>query len=265
MRTSGLVATAFLCIATPAWAQPPQVPLGSVAPAPGALGMLGPRTVVPALIACTDLPTAVTPIRTLYVRAPHIGDSHQASYRGDVVVLSGGTPQGLAIGQRYFTRRVTPPLFGEPLTSTSRASIRTSGWLTVIAADERAALARIDYACDAIGSGDYLELFVESTLPAAVAADGPTDFSNLGQVLFGPDRRQSFGAGDFLSLDRGSAQGLTPGMRIAFYRDRRNGTPLVELGGGIVVEIAPDTAKVIVERAREEVRLGDYFGIRRAP
>ena len=78
----------------------------------------------------------------------------------------------------------------------------------------------------------------------------------------GTDRNEMFGAGDFISIDRGSAQGLTAGTRVAFYRDRRNGTPLVELGRGIVLEVSATTAKVILEGARFVVRSEDYWGIR---
>ena len=81
--------------------------------------------------------------------------------------------------------------------------------------------------------------------------------------LFGVDRRESFGAGDFLSIDRGIAQGVVAGARVAFYRDRANGTPLVEIGSGVVVEVSADTSKVVVQRSSEEIRRGDYAGFQR--
>ena len=140
--------------------------------------------------------------------------------------------------------------------------MRTTGWLTVIGADEHSALARIDYACDGVASNDYLDPYVEPVLPRDVAADGRIDFSNLGRVLSGVDRRESFGAGDILSIDRGSAHGVTAGGRVAFYRDRRNGTPLVELGTGIVVEVSAGTSKVILDRSRSAVSSGDYAALK---
>jgi hypothetical protein len=218
---------------------------------------------VPAIVACTNLPATDAPPATLRIVAPHVGDAHLASYRGHIVVLNGGTPQGLMVGQRYFTRRIQPPMLGVAEGPGARASVRTTGWLTVIAADEQSALAQVDYACDAVDAGDYLEPYVEPVVPRTLAADGPTDFSNLGQVLFGTDRREQFGDGDFLNIDRGSAGGIAPGTRIAFYRDRGNGTPLVPLGIGIVVEVSAGTSKVVVQRGSEEIRLGDYYGVRR--
>lgn len=251
---SGLLLSLAL-LAAPAAAQLPAPP-AAVAP-------LGPRTVVPATVVCTNVPTDDVPSPAYSILAPHVGDGREFSYQDGLVVLSGGTPQGLTAGARYFTRRYTPPPTGQAVGEPTRGSIRTTGWLTIVAADEHSALGRIDYACTGVASGDYLEPFVEPALPAGIAPDGLTDFNSLGRVLFGMDRRESFGAGDLLSIDRGTAQGMAVGTRIGFYRDRRNGTPLVELGSGVVVEVSEQTAKVVVERARFPVALGDYFGVRK--
>lgn len=247
----------ILLAAAPATAQ---TPLAAIAPPQGPV--LGPKTVVPASVACADVPVAAPPSSPLRVVAPHGDNQHEFSYRNDIVVLSGGTPEGLMPGQRFFTRRFRAPRNGESISAKDRGTVRTSGWVTVIGVDEHSALARVDYACDSVATGDYLDGYVEPALPTDVAADGASDFSNLGRVLSGVDRRESFGAGDILSVDRGSAHGLASGMRVAFYRDRLNGTPLVELGTGIVLDVTPETAKVVLERARFAVGSGDYVAVR---
>lgn len=247
----------LLLAASPATAQ---TPLSALAPSAGPT--LGPKTIVPANVACTDVPVMAAPSSPLHIVAPHGGDTREMSYRNDVVVLNGGTPGGLLPGQRYFTRRFTAPRNGEEISSRDRGTVRTSGWLTVIAADEHSALARIDYACDGVATGDFLEAYVEPVLPSTPPAATQTDFSNLGRVLSGVDRRESFGAGDILSVDRGTSHGLAVGTRIAFYRDRQNATPLVELGTGIVLEVTSDTAKVVVDKARFAVTSGDFVALR---
>jgi hypothetical protein len=251
---------AALVISLPALAQSAQPPLAAIAPPAGPV--LGPKTLTAAHVACTDSSVTTAPASPLHVVAPHSGDSHELSYRNDVVVLSGGTPEGLMAGQRFFTRRYRAPRNGEPVSDRDRGAVRTSGWITVIAADEYSALARVDYACDGVAAGDYLDAYAEPTLPAQVAAEGPTNFSALWRVLPGVDARESFGAGDVLSIDRGSAHGLSGGIRVAFYRDRENGAPLVELGTGIVVEVTMDSAKVVVDRARSAIVTGDYVALR---
>jgi hypothetical protein len=256
MRTSGLFCSVLLLAATPVAAQS----LISLAPPPAPI--YGPKTVVPAHLACTDVPVPAHQPPALRVLAPHGSDDRELSYRDAVVVLSAGTPQGLAPGQRFFARRLLGPRAGEAVTDKVVGAVHTSGWLTVIAADENSALARVDYACDAVMSGDYLEPYIEPVLPTLAAASGRTDFSNLGRVLQGTERHELFGAGDFVAIDRGASQGLTAGARVAFYRDRQNGTPLVELGTGIVMEVTPTTAKVVLDGARFVVRSDDYWGLR---
>lgn len=257
MRIFALLCGVSLTAAAPVAAQS----LATLAPPPAPI--YGPRTVVPAHLACTDLPVASFVAPALRVLAPHGDEPREFSYRDSIVVLSGGTPQGLAPGQRFFARRLLSPRAGEAVTDTVIGAIHTAGWLTVVAADEHSALARVDYACDAIVSGDYLEPYAEPALPAQVAAPtGAIDFRNMGRVLQGTDRHEMFGAGDFVSIDRGASQGLTAGTRIAFYRDRQNGTPLVELGTGIVLEVSPAAAKVVLDNARFVVRSDDYWGVR---
>jgi len=252
MRTA-LVLLGAVLTAMPAVAQ---ITAADV-PAPA----LGPRTVVSATVSCTDTPTGGGPQGSLRVVGPQAADGRQSVARGELVVLSGGTPQGLAIGQQYFARRLKKPLNHETITPANPGAIQTTGWLTVVAADTRFAIARVEYACVPIDAGDYLEPYAEPALPREVAAKGLTDFSELGRVLFGVHRREAFGAGDLLSIDRGQARGMAAGTRVAFYRDHRNGMPLVEIGEGIVVEVSGETSKVVVERAAVDVLRGDYYGI----
>jgi hypothetical protein len=262
LRSTGLFLAFFSCSALSASAQSPLIQL---VPPSGGPGTLGPRTVIAPTIACTDLPTISIPDPPLRVLAPHSADKHLISRAGDIVVLNGGTGRGFAVGQRYYTRRVTLPISREPISAVDRGAIRTSGWLTVVAADDQSTLARIDYACTAIEAGDYLEPYVEPAVPTAVAADGRTDFTNLGRVLSGVDRREQFGAGELVSIDRGAAQGVSLGTRVGFYRDREMGTPLVEIGVGIVIEVVAESAKVVLEWTHQDVRRGDYYGVRGTP
>jgi hypothetical protein len=271
MRTIGLALSGVLVAVSSAFGQISSIQVIEAQPTDP---RFGPRTLTPALVACADLPTMTTPAPGLRVIAAQAGDNRVVFAPGEVVVINAGTPQGVNVGNRYFTRRVLPGVdSGEP-TVFNPGAIRTTGWITVIGADQGFALARVDYACDNIEAGDYLEPYVEPTLPASVAPDGEPQFVNwnpqtyrwesvdIGRVLFGVDRRQSFGAGDLLNIDRGTARGVGPGTRVGFYRDRLNGTPLVEMGAGVVVEAAADTAKVVVTRASEAVMRGDYVVIR---
>lgn len=271
MRTFGLVLSGVLAAASTAFGQVSSV---QVIQAPTTNSNFGPRTLNAAIVACTDLPTPTLPTPTLRVLAAQAGDERQAYGTGELLVLSGGTPQGLTVGTRYFTRRLQLGLDGDRPSALAPGALRTTGWVSVVAADQGFALARVDYACDNIEAGDYLVPYVEPALPEKPAEDGPPKFVNwnaeqyrwegveLGHVLFGADRRQTFGAGDVTNIDRGASHGIGLGTRVGFYRDRRNGTPLVEVGAGLVVESSADTSKVVLTRASEAVIRGDYVVIR---
>ncbi len=259
MRISCWSLALWLAAAAPLAAQTPLITLVPP-PAP----VFGPKRVIPAHLACTDLLVSAHQPPALRILAPFTGDTREFATRNDIVVFNGGTPQGLAAGQRFYARRLLPPRTGAPVSPTDLGAVHTAGWLTVVAVDEHSALARVDYACDAIFAGDYLEPFIESALPADLAdTTVQPDFSSLASVLQGVDRHETFGAGDLLSIDRGAAFGITTGSRVAFYRDRGNGTPLVDLGTGIVLEVSAETSKVVVDRARFEVMMGDYVALRR--
>jgi hypothetical protein len=259
MRTFGLVLSGVLLAAVSAFGQVSSV---QVIEPSGTNPALGPRTVTPAIVACTDLPTTTTPVAALRIIAAQAGDDHSVYAPGEIVVINGGTPQGLLPGQRYFTRRLQLGIDGLEPSVTSPGALRTTGWLTVVAVDERFALARVEYACDNVERDDYLAPFVEPVLPEAAAAGGPPNFSDMGRVLFGSDRRQTFGAGDLANIDRGTAQGIGLGTRVSFYRDRMDGTPLVEMGEGVVIETSTETSKVVLVRARDAVWRGDYVVVR---
>lgn len=269
MRTPLLVLTGLLATAGSAAAQTPTL---TVLQPSTTNTDLGPRSLTPTWLACTDWTTSAMPTSTLRLVASQSALTNQTFRTGEVVVINTGTPL-VTPGQRYFVRRyqdgvggdtqVRYGMAGQTANAAERGAIRTAGWLTVVAADQRFALAHVDHACDPLMIGDYLDPFVEPTLPATIAPPGQTDFSNLGKVLFGTDRRLTFGDGDVLSIDRGTAHGITPGMRLSFYRDRMIGTPLVELGNGVVLEVSADTAKVVVVRANDWIQMGDFYGIRK--
>ena len=60
-------------------------------------------------------------------------------------------------------------------------------------------------------------------------------------------------------IDAGADRGVTPGTRIAVYRDvQRPGMPLAAVGDAVVVTAGPTIAVARVTRARDAVQMGDY-------
>jgi len=177
----------------------------------------------------------------------------------DLVVVNGGTQAGLQLGQEYFVRQ--PVVFGRYSRDRLR-TVHTTGWVRIVAVNDTTAIALVDVVCDGVATGNYLEPFVA---PAALLdsqrADSPgdLDFLSLGRVLFGDQERWIGGIGDFMLIDRGSAQGVAPGTRFAVYRDLGTaGVPLAAVGEGVIVSTADTTSLLRITTARDAIESGDY-------
>ena len=251
MRRSFLAAAAVLLVAAPASAQTDP-------------RMLGPRTLTPNHVLCTDMPVPARPVPTLFVAGGPPAAGRVAGAPGASLVIHPGTTHGLAGGQRLVARRIqaaaTFPKPGEGF-----GSVRTTGIVTLTAVGEDTSLAKVDFSCDPIEPGDFAEAYVQPELPTAAQPLGEPRFDDRATVLFGANRRETFGDGDVMSVDRGSAHGLAVGDRISLYRDRQNGLPLFHLGEALVVDLAEQTAKVVILTVSDVVQTGDVAVVRRAP
>jgi hypothetical protein len=244
-----LIGAAAMCLAAaPVFAQ--------------SVDVTGPRTLNTAMVMCTDLPAATKPMPRLFVKGPHLTDARGAVTSG-AIVINRAPDDGLAVGQRYVSQRIhgDPKAFPRP--GEGYGDLRVTGWVTVTAIDEHNAIAMIDHACDSIETGDFLEPFVEPELPKEAAPMIAPDFSDRANVLFGIDNRVAFGDGDMLSIDRGTLHGVSSGARYAFYRDARNGLPLVYLGEAVVLVTSELT--VMVTSVIDSIQAGDIAVPRRTP
>jgi hypothetical protein len=175
----------------------------------------------------------------------------------DLVAIGGGTGAGVQINQRYAIRRTHT--FGRR-SKGDLQTIRTTGWLRVVAVNDNTAIAQIEQVCDGVIAGDYLEPFVQPTpIPGGeINTTADLDFSSMGRVLFGDSERGLAGPGEFMMLDDGAAQ-LTPGARVAVYRDlRTTGVPLTAIGEGVIVAVTNGAPLMRITSTRDAVRSGDY-------
>lgn len=231
---------------------------GSASAQPPPQDGLGPRKLGQAQVMCTDLPLLMSPEVTLRIVGGNDGHKRVSHAKGDWVVLPGGTSNNLAIGQRFVARRVQTAPYSESIRRAGYIAVRTAGVVTVIGADERFAIARVDFGCDEILTGDYLEPFTESAQMPYPIDGGSVDWDDRARVMFGTDRREEFADGDIFNFDRGSEHGIVNGARVVVYRDRFNGLPLVELGHAVVVEVAQTTSKaVLIKLSHDHVHAGD--------
>lgn len=277
MRIREFSAVTLCLVAVPAFAQ--MVPKD----------VHGPWTLNSNIVTCTDLPIVTKPIPRLVVKGPQSTLDRLASATGQQVVIGRSPDDGLAVGQRYTASRLNADERSFPRPGEGYGGLRVTGFVTVTAINRWNALADVDFACDAIQPGDYLEPFVETDLPTAAAANLYPDFNDRAQILFGADNRVLVGGGDVVSIDRGTAHGVTVGARFAIYRDklknfltsqgpvqsqrvpqadgtvelREDPLPLIYIGDAVVVSTSETTSKVIVTKAVDGIMNGDTVVPRR--
>jgi len=185
----------------------------------------------------------------------------------DLIVVDAGTSGGVQLGQEYYVRGQQRLWAMHFVGGSSDPAIRTAGWIRIVAANERTAIAQVIHACGVILQGDYLEPYKAPALPDGIDRDDPTgdpDFSALGHVVSGPEDHRTSAPGEFVVIDRGSKQGIKPGQRFAVYRDlQATGMPLASIGEAIAVEVGEKESLVRITRARTALETGDYVAPRK--
>jgi hypothetical protein len=180
----------------------------------------------------------------------------------DLLVIGGGTANGVQLGQQFFIRRTMT--FGG--NSVSRGA-KTLGWLRVVAVNESTAVARVDEVCGGIIANDYLVPFAPPQIPAGAEsadASGQPDFTTLGRIVVGNEDRSTVGSREFVLIDWGKTQGVLPGARFDIYRNVGiNGLPLVSVGEGIVISMGTSLALTHVTRSRDAILSGDLVAFKR--
>lgn len=182
--------------------------------------------------------------------------------QGDLITINAGAST-VEVGQEFFVRR---PLLarGARMSSKRPTTIRTVGWVRVYAVEDTMSLVTVTHGCDTIEVGDYLEPFVLPQLPPTSEVRSKPERDNYGEVLMGTDRRTSFGERDYVVINRGSQDGITPGMNLVFYRNtQRPDNFLFNLGEAVVLDVQGTTATVIVTVARDAIETGDLVAMRK--
>ena len=248
----GFLAAAAVLTAVPVSAQVPK-------------DVHGPRTLTPWMVACADTPVTSMPEPRITIKGVRSPDGVYMAARGGEIDLPRTENDGLAEGQRFVVRRLQgdPNAFGH---EGPFHAIRTAGYVTITAVDRWNALANVDFACSPLQPGDYLEPYVEPTLPTAAATMLKPNFDDRANILQGTDSRAMFGDGDTLSIDRGTAHGVVLGARYAIYRDPRTGTegmPLFYIADAVVMELGEQTSKLVVIKSVDAVQVASDVAVPR--
>ena len=180
---------------------------------------------------------------------------------GDALVISGGTEQGVAVDQEYFVRRVFAARTVDPTNPHPPLASRTAGWIRVVAVQPTTAVAFVVHACAEFGLGDHIEPFELPQAPVLGPA-GEADYSDPAMVLFGRDGAVIVSEMQFMVIDRGRNQGVTPGQRLTVFREAVGSAgPVIEVAEAAIVGVAPDSATARVMKIESTVYAGDLVAL----
>jgi hypothetical protein len=191
---------------------------------------------------------------------------------GDTLVITGGSAANMHTGDQFYVRRVLK-IAGHG-SAKDRLSIHTAGWIQVLGVDTDIATATVVHACDGILLDDYLEPFVAPQIAAKPIAGDTPQYENMGRISLGDEGMQTAGAGQLMTIDRGTNDGVAPGQRFLVFRDKRetkvdprgmskpfmnriSKLPLVEIGQVLVLTVRETDATVQVVVSKDAIFTGD--------
>ena len=185
----------------------------------------------------------------------HRYDSGRTMYvKGDVLLISGGTRQGLQVGRNLVVRRHFRANSREA--EIAQMGEHTAGLVQIVAVDEGTATAIVVHACNELMKGDVLEPFRPEPV-RTIAAAGTPAYDDAARILYA-DAGQLLGvARRLMVIDRGSEQGMQTGQRLTLFR-RKNGIPQpIVLGEAVVISVRYDSSTIRIVTATDAIEFGD--------
>jgi hypothetical protein len=180
----------------------------------------------------------------------------------EVLALNGGTDHGIAVNTVYFVRRLHRT--AETQHDKLAHSVQTSGWVRVVAVNQKMALVSPEHTCGEIRTGDYLEPFVAPTVLEGVLlqplVQNELNFDLYSRVLHGELERRTTATNEFATIEHGFDRNIRVGTRFAVYRDLQLAqNPLKRIGEAIAVSVGPSMTLVRVTSARDAIFTGDVM------
>lgn len=234
----------------------------------GAAAALGPVTEELSL-QCAQYVLQNREDESLYLVGSEQGGDKVGLSERDIVYLNKGSNAGVKAGDLYTLHHVAYPVRHPVSGKKLGTKIETTGWVKVILVQDDTACAVIEQSCLDIHAGDYLKPFEKVNVPMVVRRAPaeccqPANGKIARHVVDLQDNATIAGAGQFLTIDAGTEDGVAPGNVFAVYRIRYPSvpTPRDALGEATVVAVRERTATAKVTYSRKEVVVGDEVELR---
>lgn len=206
---------------------------------------------------------------SLYILGSELGGDKTALAERDIVYLSQGSNDGVKAGDLYSLHHASYPV-RHPVTGAKIGTkVETTGWVKVILVHEDTASAVVEESCIDIHAADYLKPFERVNVPMVVRRahsdrlTPPT--GNIDRhVVDLQDDASMAGEGQFVIIDAGSADGVSPGSVFSIYRIMYPSVPSPRnvVGEVTVVSTRNSTATAKITYSREEIMVGDQVELR---
>jgi hypothetical protein len=188
------------------------------------------------------------------IRSGKVDKARQLYAQGDQLLIDGGTHSGLEVGHNYVVKR----MYRVRGASRDATLEHSAGVLQVVAADERAAIAVVVYACDVLMRGDVLSAFHPEPVRTAEPFGIPA-FDDAARILFADIGQQLGAPRRLMVIDRGSDADLRVGQTLTLFR-REGGSsfsPSV-VGAATIVAVHEHSATIRVDQGRDAIDSGDW-------
>lgn len=234
----------------------------------GAAASLGPVTEELSL-QCAYYVVSDREDESLYLVGSEEGDDKLALADRDIVYLNKGSNAGVKAGDLYSLHHVAYSVKHPASGRKIGTKIETTGWVKVILVQEDTACAVVEQACSDIHAGDYLKPFEKVNVPMVVrrAPEECCSTENgktMRHVVDLQDDVSIVGTGNFVTIDAGIDDGVSPGTVFSVYRVMypSEPTPRNVVGEATVVAVRERTSTAKITYARKEIMLGDQVQLR---
>jgi hypothetical protein len=207
--------------------------------------------------------------KSLYLIGSEHGGDKVALAERDIVYLNKGSNAGVRAGDLYSLHHTSYPVHHPVTGNKIGTKVETTGWVKVILVQEDTATAVVEESCLDIHAADYLKPFERVNVPMVVPRP-PSDrmtppTGNVNRYVVDlQDDATVGGEGQFVIINAGAQDGVTPGSIFSVYRIMYPSvpTPRNVVGEATVVAARNSTSTAKITYSREEIMVGDQVELR---
>jgi hypothetical protein len=286
---------AVLLAGASAWTQNPQEPISSTQPVAAA------TSPDYSAIYCSNFISSERGKDDAYLISGEESASKLVFAQRELVSINKGASQGVRVGDRYSVFRAEQdPLevqwfkWQNKLMKAMGMLYKDAGQLKVVNVQPNVSTAEVIFACDYLQRGDLIAPFQERPSPPYKPASAfdifaPVSGKSVGMLVVGKEFTQSYGKLSTIYVNLGTNQGVRVGdyLRIFRYQGSHaelapkygdfqykmygfgstpvqyqwNDLPRDVLGEGIVLNVAANSATMLVTVSRMDLYAGDYVEV----